>query len=227
MPVRMRSPSPMPTSPCTTSSSRTANIGARADRSARARAAGQGWQIPKLDLHPRRISLKKVAMGRHPQVQLNFSNQGRGVLQGKIMVSEGQEWLRFAGGDGRQTSIKAPREQNVGLHIDTRSLVGGQKYTGRLTVITNGGIAEIPVRLDLAAVPFAQPPYKGAGTPRELAQRMLANPKPAVALLRERRRGPLVRRQRLELPCCRRPGRTVWRRCSSSSSAWAFPSRRR
>ena len=39
------------------------------------------------------------------------------------------------------------------------------------------------MRLDLAAVPFAQPPYKGAGTPRELAQRMLANPKPAVALL--------------------------------------------
>jgi hypothetical protein len=141
---------------------------------------------PRLDLQPRRVLLKKVAVGDRPQVQLTIVNQGRGVLQGKILVSEGQEWLGFGAGrtgDGRQAGVKTQREQQLVLRIDTRMLIGGQTYTGRLTVITNGGIAEVPVRLDLAAAPFEHAPYKGASTPRGLAQRMLTNPKPAVALL--------------------------------------------
>src|SRR5262249_13821940 len=53
----------------------------------------------------------------------------------------------------------------------------------RLTVITNGGIAEVPVRLDLVTVPFARAPFQGVGSPREMAERMRASPKPAVPLL--------------------------------------------
>jgi hypothetical protein len=147
---------------------------------ANASGAAQG---PHLELEPRRVSLKKIAVGERPELPLAISNKGPGVLQGKIKVSEGQEWLRLADGDGKQSSIKTERQQQIALRIDTRVLVGGQTYTGRLTVITNGGIAEIPVRLDLAAVPFPQAPYKGANTPRGLAQRMLTNPKPAVKLL--------------------------------------------
>jgi len=61
--------------------------------------------------------------------------------------------------------------------------VAGQNYQGRLVVVTNGGIAEVPVRLDLAARPFVKAPYQGATSPRDIAQRMKANPRPAVALL--------------------------------------------
>ena len=56
-------------------------------------------------------------------------------------------------------------------------------YSARLTVITNGGVAEVPVRLDVAALPFPQPPFQGTVSPREMAERMKNQPKLAVPLL--------------------------------------------
>jgi hypothetical protein len=41
----------------------------------------------------------------------------------------------------------------------------------------------VPLRLDLITVPVPRPPFQGAGSPRALAERMRANPKPAVSLL--------------------------------------------
>jgi hypothetical protein len=140
-------------------------------------------QGPRLDLSPRRIVLKQFPVGAQHQLHLTVANEGKGLLQGRLAVSDGREWIKLAGPDEGRVGIKTNRDQKVVLGIDTRMLVGGQTYSGRLTVITNGGIAEVPVRLDLQAVPFPHPPYKGAGTPRELAQRMLKNPKPAVPLL--------------------------------------------
>ena len=83
------------------------------------------------------------------------------------------------------------------------------------------------MRLDVAAVPFAQAPFQGAASPRELAERMRQQPQAGGAAAGERRGRALVRGQRLGLPGCRasRPGASP--PCSSSSSAWACPSRRR
>jgi hypothetical protein len=50
-------------------------------------------------------------------------------------------------------------------------------------VVTNGGSVEVPVQLEVAGQPFPFPPLQGAGTPRELAERMRAHPKQAVVLL--------------------------------------------
>jgi hypothetical protein len=138
---------------------------------------------PHLELQPRRLLLKNVTVGKHPQITLTVTNGGRGILQGKLIVSDGHEWIRIEGANGRQLGLRATRNQEVVLHLDTRVLLGGQTYTGKLTAITNGGIAEVPIRLDLAAAPFPQAPYQGASSPRDLAQRMQKNPKPAVALL--------------------------------------------
>ncbi len=69
------------------------------------------------------------------------------------------------------------------LRVEAGGLPAGQTYSGKLTVVTNGGVAEAPVRLDLEAAPFAKPPFQGAASPRELAERMRANPKPAGPLL--------------------------------------------
>jgi hypothetical protein len=87
------------------------------------------------------------------------------------------------GGDGGEFPIKTGREQQVPLRIDARALAAPQTYSGKLRVITNGGIAEVPVALDVTAVPFPRPPFQGAGTPREIAERMRTNPRPAVPLL--------------------------------------------
>jgi hypothetical protein len=149
---------------------------------------------PRLDLHPRRLVLGKVKPGESKQLRLQVQNTGKGLLQGRVTVTEGANWLWVesdqrglresgSGSTGRTCALKTAREQVVTLRVDTRGLPAPQSYTAKLTVITNGGIAEVPVGLDLKAVAFAQPPFQGAATPREMAERMRANPKAAVPLL--------------------------------------------
>jgi hypothetical protein len=50
-------------------------------------------------------------------------------------------------------------------------------------VVTNGGIAEVPVRLDLMVTPWPGGAYAGANSQRDLARRMRNTPDAAVALL--------------------------------------------
>ncbi len=157
-----------------------ANIGLTnllASLPARAGAAG-----PRLDLNPRRLNLGSLLAGETRKLEMTVSNQGQGTLHGTVSVVEGGAWLRVGGGDG-QCELKTTREQKVSLQVDTRGLPAAQTYGGKLTVATNGGVVEVPVRMDLAAHPFPRAPFQGARAPRELAQKMLTQPKAAVPLL--------------------------------------------
>ena len=139
---------------------------------------------PRLDLNPRRLILGTLRAGGQRQAHVTVSNKGKGLLQGKIRVSEGEDWLKIEGVDGeRELPLKTTRDQDVTLRVESRGIPAGQTYSGKLTVVTNGGVAEAPVRLDLEAAPFAKPPFQGAASARELAERMRANPKPAGPLL--------------------------------------------
>jgi len=141
---------------------------------------------PRLDLNPRRLILGTWRPGETRIVPLVVQNTGRGMLQGKLTVAEGRSWLWIESdlpGDNMQSTIRTGREQTVNLRIDTRGLVAPQSYSARLTVITNGGIVEVPVRLDLGSLPFAKFPFQGVSSPRELAERMRGNPKPAAPML--------------------------------------------
>jgi hypothetical protein len=140
-------------------------------------------QGPRLELNPRRLALGNVRAGETRHVKLTIANGGKGFLQGKLTVAEGRGWLRVAGADGDHCPLKTNREQQVLLQIETRALAAPMSYTARLTVITNGGIAEVPIGLDLVALPFPRPPFQGVGSPREMAERMRAQPKHAVPLL--------------------------------------------
>jgi hypothetical protein len=141
-------------------------------------------QAPKLDLSPRRVLLGNVMAGEARQVQLTISNQGQGMLQGALKVTEGGLWLKVAGGTNpAECLLRITRDQKITLQIDTRQMASAQTYVGKLTVITNGGVVEVPVRMDLMAHPFGRPPFQGAKTPREMAERMRTNPKAAVPLL--------------------------------------------
>lgn len=144
----------------------------------------QPAQMPRLDLRPRRMNLGPFRPGEQRQAGLTISNVGQGILQGKVAVSEGWEWLKLVGPSGqRECAVKTPRDQNIGLKLETSGLVAGQQYSAKLTVITNGGITEVPIRLDMAVQPFPHAPFQGARSPRELAERMLKSPKQAVPLL--------------------------------------------
>jgi hypothetical protein len=141
-------------------------------------------QGPRLDLHPRRLSLGPLRAGEQKSAVLTVTRQGTGLLQGRVSVTEGGPWLRIANGSSDTTcAVKTGRSQQVNLAIDTRDLSGPRTYSGKLTVVTNGGIAEVPVRLDIGAMPFPKAPFQGAATPRDLAEKMRASPKAAVPLL--------------------------------------------
>jgi hypothetical protein len=138
---------------------------------------------PKLDLVPRRINLGKLGVGDSRQFQLTVINQGVRLLHGTIQV-EGGDWIKFEGqGTNGTVPVKTGKQQTINLQVDTFGLVAGQQYTARLTVITNGGAVEVPIRLEMGATPFAKPPLAGVTSPRDLAARMKTQPKQSVPLL--------------------------------------------
>jgi hypothetical protein len=141
-------------------------------------------QGPRLDLQPRRVLIGPVPAGRDDEVRLTVVNQGKGLLQGKLSVSEGGQWLHAGGdGNGGHVALKAARAQEVLLKVTTRGLAAPQSYSARLTVVSNGGVVDVPVRLDVAVVPFGRGPFQGAISPRDLAERMRSSPKAAVPFL--------------------------------------------
>jgi hypothetical protein len=139
---------------------------------------------PEPDLNPRRLLLGTVRVGECPEVSLVISNRGQGLLHGTLSITEGGSWLRFADNQGNGPClIKTRDEQAIVLQVESRGLAAPQSYLAKLTVITNGGIVEVPVLLDVAAYPFPRAPFQGAASPRDLAERMRARPKAAVPLL--------------------------------------------
>ena len=139
---------------------------------------------PRLDLAPRRFDLGALSVGEKREVELTILNQGKGLLLGSVAVADASGWIKIGDGLGTgEFEIKTTTEQKVRLKIDTQGLAAPHRYSSKLTVITNGGIVEVPVRIDLAVQAFARPPFQGAVTPREMAEKMRGSPKAAVPLL--------------------------------------------
>ncbi len=139
---------------------------------------------PRLDLAPRRINLGKLNVGESRQFALTITNQGGRLLHGSVKA-EGGEWIRIGTSANGSAEIKTGKQQSIPLQIDTFGLIAGQPYTGKLTVITNGGAVEVPIRMDVVAVPFADGPltFHGVTSPRDLALQMKNQPKLAGPLL--------------------------------------------
>jgi hypothetical protein len=146
--------------------------------------AGANPAAPRLDVTPRRIALGTLKAGEQRQLRITVLNQGRGLLQGKVAVTDGSPWLKLTDtAETGRTPIKASRDQDVSVRVDSRGMIAGQAYSGKLTVVTNGGISEVPLRVDITALPFPLTPFQGATSQRDLAVRMRTNPKQAVPLL--------------------------------------------
>lgn len=139
---------------------------------------------PRLDFTPRRLQLGTLSVGEEKRVRVQLQNTGKGLLHGKISVAPGSEWMHIEGVKaGEELTIRTPNAQAVTLVVATRGLSSPHKYSGKLVLVTNGGVAELPVRLDLGLYPFPKAPFRDVTTPRELADRMRTQPKQAVPLL--------------------------------------------
>lgn len=159
-------------------------------------------QGPRLDLKPRRLLLGSLRVGEKRTAQLTILNQGKGLLLGTLSVAEGGDWLRLvqsatpsqlraaateevADPDSarQETVIKTAREQQFDFRIDTSRLPAPRKYHARLTLLTNGGVVEIPAQLNVTSHPFPTPPLEGVDSPRALAERMQEHPREAAPFL--------------------------------------------
>jgi hypothetical protein len=145
---------------------------------------GTRTQTPKMDLHPRRILVGKVLVGESKAIPLTVTNQGQGILQGTVTVTDGQDWLSLSDTKPvHQIAINTVREQVIRLIVNTKGVAAGQTYGAKLTVVTNGGVVEVPLRMDLASQPFTKAPFQGVRTQREMAERMRIQPKAAGPVL--------------------------------------------
>jgi len=145
---------------------------------------GVRTQTPKLDVNPRRVFLDKVLAGETRKQPITISNTAQGCLQGTASITEGQDMVSLA--DSRpvhEIEVNAPRQQALTLFLNTRGLPANQGHGAKMTVVTNGGVVEVPLRLELVARPFPTAPFQGVKAQRELAERMKAQPKAAVPVL--------------------------------------------
>jgi hypothetical protein len=145
---------------------------------------GVRTQTPRLDINPRRMLLGNLLAGETRKLPITVTNAGQGTLQGTASITEGQEMVSLA--DGKplfEVEVDTPRQQQLTLYLNTRGLPTNQSHGAKLTVVTNGGVAEVPLRLELVARPFTVAPFQGVKAQREMAERMRAQPKPAVPLL--------------------------------------------
>lgn len=141
-------------------------------------------QLPKLDLSPRRLALGSVRAGETRQMQITLTNQGQGQLQGSIkIVGEARQWIKLGPAQAMELPVATTKEQKLQVTIDTRGVPAGQAFAGKITIVTNGGVVEVPVRMELVAIPFDKAPFQGAKTPREIAVMMKNQPKPAGPFL--------------------------------------------
>jgi hypothetical protein len=139
---------------------------------------------PRLDVTPRRLQMGTLSVGDEKRVRVQIQNTGKGLLHGTDSVAQGAVGLRLDGSrDGQGLQIRTATAQAITVIVATRGLSSPHKYSGKLTLVTNGGVAELPVRLDLGLHPFPKAPFLDVTTPRELADRMRTQPKQAVPLL--------------------------------------------
>ncbi len=139
---------------------------------------------PRLDVAPRRLQMGTLSVGDEKRVRVQIQNTGKGLLHGTVSVAQGAEWLKLDGAkDGQTLAVRTETAQTITLIVATRGLSSPHKYSGKLTLVTNGGVAELPIRLDLGLHPFPKAPFLDVTTPRELADRMRTQPKQAVPLL--------------------------------------------
>ena len=145
---------------------------------------GERTATPKVDLSPRRILVGSLLVGESKSSSLTITNTGQGMLQGTISVTEGQDWLSLSDtGPVHEVAVEAVREQLVKLRINTKGVAAGQAYSARLTIVTNGGVVEVPLKMNLAAQPYPKAPFQGVRTQRELAEKMRQHAKASVPIL--------------------------------------------
>ncbi|MBI3823404.1 MAG: hypothetical protein HY289_12105 [Planctomycetes bacterium] len=145
---------------------------------------------PKVSLQPAVEDLGQLTPGTDKKFELVVVNQGMLLLHGT--VSSGCDWLVFDNRTGPAQKVFQTRNffsvQVCVLGSKLRAGMHGMQ--GEIIVETNGGVATLPVRVEVPIRPFPQGSYAndvlaGARTPREIAVKAREHPREAAILFEQ------------------------------------------
>jgi len=137
---------------------------------------------PKLKAEPTEINLGRIDMGSDRQIDLHLSNLGMRLVYGSV-VSD-CKWLTLGEAPGNpQKLFQFGVETAIPVHIRGQFLRAGTKpLEAKLVVESNGGNATLLVRAEVPVKPFPEGVLAGAISPRQVAEKALAQPKVAAPL---------------------------------------------
>jgi hypothetical protein len=147
-----------------------------------ARLPSQAVPGPRLQVETASVHLASTSVGTDGSFILKMRNLGSRLLYGSAQANApwlqpgdyadtGPKLFQFAGAGQLNISVK-------GQHLRA----GTNTLEGKLIFQTNGGNAEVVVKVDVPAEAFADGVLAGAVTPRQLAEKALKNPREAVPL---------------------------------------------
>jgi hypothetical protein len=137
---------------------------------------------PKLKAEPTDINLGHVPMGTDRQIDLHLTNLGMRLLYGSV-VSD-CKWLSLGEAPGNpQKLFQFGVDTSIPVHIRGQHLRAGTKpLEGKLIIESNGGNATLTIRAEVPVKPFPEGVLSGAVSPRQVAEKALAQPKVAAPL---------------------------------------------
>jgi hypothetical protein len=138
-----------------------------------------------LEISNAEIDVGSVAVGQDRKVTLTIVNTGERLLTG---VARGEDclWLGLHNPQLNEKTFRAPGggEWQLQLHIRGQQLrARPQPQVGLVVIESNGGVAQVDVRIRVPVTPFPDGVLKGAQTPRQLAEKAKTNPQEVAALL--------------------------------------------
>jgi hypothetical protein len=145
-----------------------------------AKMPGSVVEPPKLHVEPTEVNLGRLRVGQNHQVQVHLVNHGMRLLYGSM--SSDAEWLAFSETAGQpQRLFQFCERTAVTVYVRGQDLRASfRPLEGHLVIDSSGGTATIPVRGNLPVTPFPEGIFKGAITPRHIAEKARASPKIAA-----------------------------------------------
>jgi hypothetical protein len=138
---------------------------------------------PQIAVEPQAMNLGQLQIGDERRFFLRLTNHGMRLLYGTVAV-EKTPWLVLGEDPGvPEKSFDCEDEIEIPVLVRGKKLKADKKpLDGRIVVESNGGNAEVHVRLEVPVKPFTVGILAGVVTQRQLAEQAFKNPKDASPL---------------------------------------------
>jgi len=137
---------------------------------------------PRLKVEPSFVNLGQVKIGDSRRFELQISNQGMRLLYGSIAVQKAG-WLALGDEQGvPEKSFQCDHQLTIPVQIRGRQLKASKGLEGKIQIESNGGSAEVVVKVEVPVKPFPTGILAGARKQRELAEKAFKNAREAAPL---------------------------------------------